>query len=289
MIKESTPSASLKSALKWVGGKRRIAREIVSFFPEKYNTYYEPFLGGASVFLEASPKRAHLSDLNPSLINFYEILRDKPRELVDNALMYEREFNALVSPVAKKSFYYRVRSEYNQETNATGIEDATRFLFLNKTAFNGLYRENSKGEFNVPFNNKEKLKLFELENILDNSRALRGAQLTASTFIDATKPAKSGDLVYFDPPYVPLSTTAAFTDYTKSSFGPEEQRQLRDVATNLISKGTTVVLSNSYSPEVKKLYKDFELHELSINRLVAASSASRGGVSEYLIVGRPSA
>jgi DNA adenine methylase len=288
MTLESSSVNGTKSAIKWVGGKKRIAKEIVAFFPDKYSSYFEPFLGGASVFLEASPKRAYLSDLNPSLINFYEVLRDKPNKLVDNAEMYEREFNALVSQAAKKAFYYRVRSDYNQETNVTGIENATRFLFLNKTAFNGLYRENSKGEFNVPFNNKEKLKLFELGNILDNSKALKGVQLTASTFTDAIKPANSGDVVYFDPPYIPLSTTAAFTDYTKSSFGPEEQEQLRDVAANLVSKGATVVLSNSYSPEVKKLYKDFELHELSINRLVAASSASRGAVREYLIVGRPS-
>lgn len=288
MINESSSGSDLKSSLKWVGGKRRIAREIVSFFPDKYNSYYEPFLGGASIFLEASPKSANLSDLNPSLINFYLALRDNPKKLIVNAEKYELEFNSLKSQELKKSFYYRVRDDYNQGKEAMGIENATRFLFLNKTSFNGLYRENSKGEFNVPFNNKEKLKLFELRNILENSKAFSGVKLSTSTFVEAIKPVKRGDLVYFDPPYIPLSNTSAFTDYTKSTFGPEEQRQLRDTATNLVLNGATVILSNSYSPEVKRLYKDFELQELSVKRLVAASSASRGSISEYLIIGRPS-
>lgn len=287
MTLESGSVSTNKSVLKWVGGKRRIANEIVSFFPETYNSYFEPFLGGASVFLEASPKKAILSDLNESLINFYEVLRDKPTELIHNAEAYEREFNSLVSQTSKKGFYYQIRSEFNQERNIMGVQNATRFLFLNKTAFNGLFRENSKGEFNVPFNNKEKLKLFDLDNLLRNSRSFSGAKLSSSTFANAIKPAKAGDLVYFDPPYIPLSTTAAFTDYTKSSFGPEEQKQLRDTAAKLVSRGVTVLLSNSYSPEVKNLYRDFELRELRINRLVAASSASRGSISEYLIIGRP--
>lgn len=287
MMQEKNEATGLKSAIKWVGGKKRIAKEIVSFFPHNFNSYFEPFLGGASVFLHASPKTAFLSDLNPSLINFYKALRDSPRKLIDIAVEYELEFNALNSLEAKKSFYYEVREEFNQKKYELGVENATRFLFLNKTAFNGLYRENSKGEFNVPFNNKDKLKLFELENILKNASAFKGVDLSTNSFVDAVAQAKKGDLIYFDPPYIPISTTSAFTDYTKSSFGPDEQTKLRDLASSLVDKGVTVVLSNSFSPEVKKLYKDFQLHELNIRRLIAASSASRSSISEYLIVGCP--
>lgn len=288
MITKPSTGTEIKSAIKWVGGKRRIANEIVSFFPDVYATYFEPFLGGASVFLKALPKKAFLSDLNPSLINFYEALRDSPQKLIDYAEKYEIEFNSLLTQDAKKAFFLKVRNDFNQAMHESSIENATRFLFLNKTAFNGLYRENSQGEFNVPFNKKENLKLFEHENLLLNSVALRDAHLSTATFLEAVKKVKKGDLVYFDPPYIPLSNTAAFTDYTKSSFGPAEQIQLRDVAINLVSRGATVILSNSYSPEVKKLYKEFELRKLAINRLVAASSASRASISEYLIIGRPS-
>ena len=287
MTKDLPQGTSLRSALKWVGGKKRIAKEIVSFFPAEFNSYIEPFLGGASVFLEASPRQAYLSDLNPSLINFYVALRDAPKKLINKAEKYELEYNSLASQALKKAFYYKVRQEYNEEAKKNNTEHAARFLFLNKTSFNGLYRENSKGEFNVPFNNKEKLVLFDKQNIFQNSQALSGAHLSTSTFSDAAMKARKGDLVYFDPPYIPLSSTSAFTDYTKSSFGPEAQIQLRDIASQLVSRGSTVVLSNSYSPEVKRLYKDFELHELRINRLVAASNSSRGSISEYLIVGRP--
>jgi DNA adenine methylase len=229
MRQESVPSSGLKSAIKWVGGKKRIARQIVNLFPREYNAYFEPFLGGGSVFLEASPKRAFLSDLNPSLINFYVSLRDEPESLVLLAEEYEVEFNGLISQEAKKAFYYEVRQEFNDLREHIGSQNAARFLFLNKTAFNGLYRESSKGEFNVPFNNKVTLKLFERENIFANSLALKGVSLESSSFLEVVSRVNEGDLVYFDPPYIPLSATSAFTDYTKSAFGPEAQLQLLDL------------------------------------------------------------
>ena len=273
------------TTLKWVGGKRRISEQIVSHFPQVYGKYFEPFLGGASVFFRTKPIKAHLSDLNSSLINYYTQLRDSPEALLKSAQKLEARFNNLSDQDQRKSFYYEEREKYNNNSGANSLQDATTFIFLNKTAFNGLYRENAKGEFNVPFNNSKILKLLDPAQVSLNSEILRGASLQYCGFAEAVQSAVAGDLVYFDPPYVPLSSTAAFTDYTKSSFGKQEQEDLRDLAVSLRSQGVHVVLSNSFSPIVKQLYKGFELHQLKINRLVAADSSSRGEISEYLIVG----
>lgn len=273
------------TTLKWVGGKRRISEQIVSHFPKVYGNYFEPFLGGASVFFRTKPTKAHLSDLNSSLINYYTQLRDSPEALLKSAQKLEARFNNLSNEDQRKSFYYEEREKYNNKSGADRLHDATTFIFLNKTAFNGLYRENAKGEFNVPFNNSKILKLLDPAQVALNSEILREASLQSCGFAEAVQSAVAGDLVYFDPPYVPLSSTAAFTDYTKSSFGKQEQEDLRDLAVSLRSQGVHVVLSNSFSPIVKQLYKGFDLHQLKINRLVAADSSSRGEISEYLIVG----
>jgi DNA adenine methylase len=270
-----------------VGGKRRLSKEIVLVFPESYKTYFEPFLGGASVYLEALPAKAKLSDLNRSLINYYLHLRDNPVPLMSACIKLEKAFNNLKDLSARKDFYLKVRTQFNSDLDKKDLDNAAKFLFLNKTAFNGMYRENSKGEFNVPFNNKENLKLFEKDQFLANSRALKSASLSVSNYREAVSKAKRGDLVYFDPPYIPLSTTAAFVDYTKSSFGPSAQEELRDTAKELVDKGVTVILSNSYCETVEKLYKGFELRPVEINRLIAADGKVRGRALEYLIIGKP--
>jgi DNA adenine methylase len=284
---EGEGASGLSSTLKWVGGKRRLSKEIVSVFPDYYLTYFEPFLGGASVYLEALPAKAKLSDLNGSLINYYLHLRDNPALLMEACLKLEKSFNKLKDLSARKDFYLKVRTQFNSDLDKKDLDNAAKFLFLNKTAFNGMYRENSRGEFNVPFNNKENLKLFEKDQFLANSRALKSASLRVSNYREAVSKAKRGDLVYFDPPYIPLSTTAAFVDYTKSSFGPSAQEELRDTAKELVDKGVTVILSNSYCETVEKLYKGFELRPVEINRLIAADGKVRGRALEYLIVGKP--
>lgn len=282
--KDLNPTATLK----WVGGKRRISKQIVSVFPASFSTYFEPFLGGASVYLETLPDKAKLSDLNSSLINYYLQLRDNSSQLMLACLEFEKAFNKLKDLTTRKSFYLEVRAQFNSDLTKKDLENAAKFLFLNKTAFNGMYRENARGEFNVPFNNKETLKLFEEEQFLANSRALQGASLSVSNYREAVSEAQSGDLVYFDPPYIPLSSTAAFVDYTKSSFGPAAQEELRETAQELREKGVTVVLSNSFCETVEKLYKGFELRPVEINRLIAADGKVRGKALEYLIIGKPS-
>jgi DNA adenine methylase len=284
---QNTPDETAVSTLKWVGGKRRISQQIITFFPPKFGKYYEPFFGGGSVFFKAQPKKSHLTDLNASLINYYIQLRDNTQGLMRQALALQKTFTSMSTQDERKSFYYEVREKFNRDSDKSSLKNAVQFLFLNKTSFNGIYRENSKGEFNVPFNNTKKLNLFQPEQLEASSRALQGATMEIADFREAVSKAKTGDLVYFDPPYVPLSSTASFTDYTKSDFGPESQEALRDLALKLRAKGVFVVLSNSFSPVVKELYGDFQLHQLQINRLVAADKGSRGQISEYLIVGQP--
>ena len=288
-----TPPASNEheviTTLKWVGGKRRIADQILKYFPASYGRYYEPFLGGGSVFFRTKTTSAHLSDLNGSLINYYSQLRDNPASLIESAQQLQDNFNLLATQDDRKNFYYNVRQKYNEEGKGEGLSHATNFLFLNKTSFNGLYRENANGKFNVPFNNAKFLKLLDPEQVERNSEALKSATLKSCGFREAVRTAKPGDLVYFDPPYVPLSTTAAFTDYTKSAFGPAAQEDLRDLALELRAKGVHVVLSNSHSPIVEEMYRGFELHLMSINRLIAAEGSSRGVINEYLIVGEANA
>lgn len=282
-IEQSFPSATLK----WVGGKRRLAEQIVALFPAKMGMYFEPFLGGASVFYRLRPEKAHLTDLNASLINYYIQLRDNVSGLMEASLKLQDGFMDGKSDDAKKTFYYEIRSQYNLNSSKNTLENAAQFLFLNKTAFNGIYRENARGGFNVPFNNSRNLKLFDEQQMRASSEQLRNAILEVSDFRSAVSSAKKGDLVYFDPPYIPLSSTASFTDYTKSQFGPSAQEDLRDLANELRMKGVFVVLSNSFSSQVEELYQGFELKRLEINRLVSADASSRGQICEFLIIGRP--
>jgi 16S rRNA G966 N2-methylase RsmD len=169
---------------------------------------------------------------------------------MDTCLKFEHAFNKLRELAVRKDFYLEVRTNFNIDLTKNDLENAAQFLFLNKTAFNGMYRENSRGEFNVPFNNKENLRLFEKEQFLANSDALKSASLSVLDYRQAVSKAKSGDLVYFDPPYIPLSTTAAFVDYTKSSFGPSAQEELRDTAKEIRSLDNACAFVNYYADDM---------------------------------------
>jgi DNA adenine methylase len=289
MVSERISQADprLTSTLKWVGGKRKLAQEIVSAFPAQFGTYFEPFLGGASVFLEAAPARAKLSDLNASLINYYLQLRDNLSELLDNCRDLESTYNSLSDQNARKDLFLAIRNSFNQDELKLGVGNASQFLFLNKTGFNGMYRENSKGQFNIPFNNSVKLRLLEEDQFRLNSEALQNASLSVSDYRETVSAAVAGDLVYFDPPYVPISLTSAFVDYTKSSFGPSAQEELRDTAQELVGRGVSVVLSNSHCETVEKLYNGFEMKTVDVTRLIAAKGKFRGKILEYVILGLP--
>lgn len=274
--------------LKWAGGKTALLPKLLEAAPERIETYYEPFLGGGALFFalqaEGRFQQAVLSDSNEQLINAWTQVRDAPEPLIRALAVYQRKYRER-SEEEQAEFYYVVRSK-----RATcDLGGAARLIFLNKTCFNGLYRVNSRGQFNVPHGRHTNPTICDEENLRAVSEALQEVELQVADFADAPKDATKGDFVYFDPPYVPLSETSNFTAYTKSEFGPKEQRRLAQTAALLARQGASVALSNSGHPEVASLYApaQFTLHEVHARRAINSIASARGAVSEYLIQSAP--
>ena len=261
-----------KPFLKWAGGKSRIAKQIASFFPSNFTHYYEPFLGSGAVYFEISPQKGLLNDLNKNLIGTYELIRDRPDELLAELDEINIAYHSLESLEEKAVYYYDARTHYNI-LDTVSIEKAALFIFLNKAGFNGMYRENSKGEYNIPFGKHVKCLISDRNNILEVSKNIQGIKFTSGDYKAALGEAKSGDLVYLDPPYVPVSKTSDFTQYQKEGFNYDEQKKLRDLALELHERGCHIVISNSSCKESKDLYKDpiFNIHEVEITRLIHRS------------------
>jgi DNA adenine methylase len=254
--------------------------EILPRLPRTINTYYEPFLGGGAVFFALASegrfrrfKRAALNDVNDDLMCAYLALRDYPDELI----------RALSKHVYDKKHYYAVR----EMRPLTLFGGAARFIYLNRTCFNGLYRVNSKGEFNVPFGRYKNPTICDEKTLRAASGALKDRVVLAwFDFESAVASAKRGDSVYFDPPYVPLSKTANFTSYSKNGFGEAEHVRLRDCFARLDKRGVHVLLSNSDTPFVRKLYKGFKIEQVEAPRRVNSKASKRGNVGELLISGK---
>jgi DNA adenine methylase len=258
-----------KPFLKWAGGKSRIAREIASFFPAEFNKYYEPFLGSGAIYFVISPQEGLLNDLNRYLIGTYEIIRDRPDDLINHLGKIDKSYHSLPSLDDKSKYYYKVRERYNNIHSMT-IEKAALFIFLNKAGYNGMYRENSKGDYNIPFGKHDKCLICDTENILEVSKNLADIKFTSGDYKNALKNARKGDLVYLDPPYIPVSKTSNFTQYQKEGFGYDEHIKLRDIALELHKKGCYVVISNSSCRESLELYKSnvFNIHNIKVTRLI---------------------
>jgi DNA adenine methylase len=269
-----------KPFLKWVGGKRQLLWAIGARVPSSYSgRYFEPFLGGGALFFHLmntpgrAPKSAVLADTNGRLIRAYRGVRDD----------VERVLRSLKNRRNKKEDYYRTRS-LDIDASESDAEVAAWLIYLNKTGYNGLYRVNSKNRFNVPFGRYEKPGFYDPETLRRCAEALAAADIRLEDFEKATAKAKKGDLVYFDPPYVPLSATSSFASYTKGGFGLDEQRRLRDLARSLKRRGVHVLLSNSSAPEVFELYKDgFSITRVQATRVVNSKASGRGAVTEVLI------
>lgn len=267
-----------KPFLKWAGGKAKLAEQIQSFFPEKIRTYYEPFLGGGAVFLSLDPNRyenAVLSDLNNDLITTYLAVKTHPDSLGEVLDGFAENYS--------KEFYLYLRS-YNPLN--TGLSVATRFIFLNKTCFNGLYRENSKGQFNVPFGNREKCpKLYDPKTLSIASALLEKARLRSAAFQTTIQDARAGDVVYCDPPYVASSSTSNFTRYTCVGFDLADQQALIYSCEDAAARGATVVLSNSEAAlETLVWSSKWEFFTVQAKRSISAKSVSRKNVNEILAV-----
>jgi DNA adenine methylase len=263
--------------LKWVGGKRQLMSEIEPLMPSNISTYYEPFIGGGAVFLNQQPKKAVINDYNAELINVYKVVRDNVDELIEDLAKHKNE----------SDYFYSIRVQDREEgfDELSELKRASRVIYLNKTCFNGLYRVNSSGEFNTPFGR------YKSPNIV-NETVLRAVshylnnndiQLLSGDFEDALKGIRKGAFVYLDPPYDPVSKSSNFTGYIEGGFGSEQQERLRDVCIKLNKKGVNFLLSNSATPFIKDLYKDFEMIEVDAKRHINSVASKRGAVSEVLV------
>lgn len=261
--------------LKWAGGKSQLLTTFDRFFPETFQNYFEPFLGGGAVFFHLYGTRpqfnAFLSDGNQELINAYQVVRDQVDALCRSLSKHKNE----------SDYFYSVRAQ--DVAKLSRVERASRLIYLNKTCFNGLYRVNSKGHFNVPFGSYKNPRLCDEANLHAVAAALSTAHLDCATFESVLQRAKRGDFVYFDPPYQPLSTTSNFTGYTKSSFTEEDQQRLADLASQLKAKGCFVMLSNSDNEFIRKIYRRFNVHTVLATRAINCRADRRGKISELVI------
>jgi len=269
------------SILKWAGGKRRIVRFLSRFTPEIIDRYYEPFLGSGALFLHLAQRKprfkAVLSDSNNDLINVYKCVRDNVRDFID--ILEIHQSNYYKNP---KDYYYYIRDVYSPRNN---LEIGARLLFLNKTCYNGLYRVNRSGSFNVPHGtyarpticNRKKLEAFS--EILQRA----DAEIICDYYHNVTAKCQDGDFIYLDPPYFPLNKTSYFRDYTKDDFGFVEQTALAGEFRRLSSIGCTALLSNSNSDFVTNLYKEFNIMTISTIRPINCNASNRLRHSELLI------
>ena len=267
--------SSARPLLKWAGGKRSLLPDLLRLAPANFNSYVEPFLGGASVFLALHPKSALLGDFNPDLVQFYEAIRDQPAD-VTTAL------DELQPHVADPEFYYGLRAADTERLSPAAR--AARFLFLNKTGFNGLYRVNRAGRFNVPFGQRPAAPaLYDRRNLHEVAARLRGAELRHGDFEPLVDAAGEGDFVYVDPPYAPLSPTSNFTGYTRQSFSEADQARLASAVHRAAKRGATVLLSNSDAPIVRCLYATDRILPILANRRINSDAGGRGKIVELAI------
>jgi len=270
--------------LKWAGGKRQLLSEITARFPVKYQSYHEPFIGGGAVFFALEPTRGSINDINARLVNFYEVVREWPEDLIAENKTHEHS----------DEYYYDARDEFNELRNVSdktpdeAVREASLLLYLNRTGFNGLYRENQSGEFNVPVGNYANPDWVRTDAIRAAHEVLQNTTIHNEDFGYVLDEVEAGDLVYFDPPYQPVSETANFNDYHAEGFDKDDQKRLRDVAVELRDAGAYVVLSNS--PPVAELYQDYDeftVDTVGATRAINSDAENRDEVAEVLITNVP--
>ena len=269
-----------KPFVKWAGGKRQIIKELTKLAPLEYSTYYEPFVGGGALLFELSPKKAVINDYNEELMNVYNCIKDENKfeKMVHELNHYEASHN--------KEFYLELRNKDRDQKKFMKIPDykrAARTIYLNKACFNGLYRVNSKNEFNVPFGKKEKVNTYDGQNlgIIHSFLNFNDIKIMNVDFEAAVKDAKKGDFIYFDPPYD--SDTHTFNSYTEEGFGKKDHIRLANTFKELDKKGCYVMLSNHNTELVNELYKDFNIHIIEAKRNINANGKKRGKVEEVII------
>jgi DNA adenine methylase len=275
-------SSEAQPFLKWAGGKAQLLEQFEPFFPSSIQSYCEPFLGGGAVFFHLKsrfPKmRAVLRDNNAELINCYQVVRDKVEDLMALLDQHLERFRK-----EGGQYYYHMRDQHKLSGD---VERASRMIFLNKTCYNGLWRVNGRGRFNVPIGSyrPERVSLYDQSNVLAASRTLQGVDLRVQDFRHTLAAVNPGDFVYVDPPYYPLSRTSNFTSYTKEEFGPAEQSELSQFFSDAAQRGAQLMLSNSDTPVTRQLYSQFNLKTVQARRAVNCDGAKRGRVGELVVL-----
>jgi DNA adenine methylase len=263
--------AKARPFLKWVGGKGQLLRQFRTLLPAAFGRYFEPFVGGGALFFAHAPRRAVLADVNAELVDCYRAIQGSVDDVIKALLKHKYD----------KDHYYEVRLRGPESLPLA--RRAARTIFLNRSGYNGLYRVNSAGRFNVPFGRHSNPTLCDASNLRACSKALRGVDLKCCDFADAVRGARRGDFVYFDPPYVPVSPTANFTQYAAGRFGWREQVELASVFADLAKRGVAVMLSNSDTPEVRGLYAAFRIDRVVASRSVNSNPQRRGKVPEVVV------
>ena len=274
--KDPAEVARARPFLKWAGGKRAIVPRLLELLPPVIETYYEPFLGGGALFFALVARgvrfeKAVLADQNEELVNCYQVVRDDVKRVIAALRKHENT----------EHHYYRVREA--DPSSLGPAEQAARLIFLNRTGYNGLYRVNSKGRFNVPFGRYKKPRLDDAERLETASRALKKARIDHRDFEKTVKNAGDRDFVYFDPPYVPLSLTANFTAYGQAGFAMDEQQRLADLLRRLGRANVPALLSNSDCAATRTLYAGLDLGVVSVRRAINSVASGRGPVAEVLV------
>lgn len=288
--------------VKWAGGKGSLIPQITKYYPEDLKTgvidrYVEPFVGGGAVLIDIlqkyDVKEAYAYDTNKDLINAYNVIKTDVNSLINKLKKYEDEYISLEMEDRKK-YYYDVRNEYNSseiKEGKTSLKRAAEFIFLNRTCFNGLYRVNQSGDFNVPMGKYKNPTICDEENLEALSKLIKNVEFICGDYQTTEKIVDKNTFVYFDPPYRPLSVTSGFTSYTKDDFDDEDQKQLASYFRTLDTKDAKLMLSNSNPKNVNEkdtffddIYSGFNINELQANRMINANANKRGKISELLII-----
>lgn len=273
--------SDLKPFTKWTGGKRQLLGELRNNMPENYNKYYEPFIGGGALFFDVTPKDAVINDFNSELILTYKVIRDDVQNLIEQLKIHANNNS--------KEYYYGVRSadRDGRYEKMNDTEKAARLLYMLRVNFNGLYRVNSKGQFNTPYGSYKHPKIVDEMLLIKISEYLKksNVRIMSGDFKKAVADVSAGDFVYFDPPYAPVSDTSNFTAYTSEGFGIEEQGRLRDTFVELDKRGAYVMLSNSSVPIIHELYHDYADTTIIVGatRMINSKATGRGKVNEVII------
>ena len=264
----------IRPFVKWVGGKRQLLDILTAAMPRNHGKYYEPFIGGGALLFSHLPRKAIISDINAELVNCYEVIRDDVDALVRSLKQHKNT----------EEHFYRVRAK--KPETMTSVQRASRFVYLNKTCFNGLYRENQSGQFNAPYGRYTNPRIVDEGNLRAISAYLNSNEIgiVHSGYEHVLETAVAGDLIYFDPPYAPLSKTANFATYTKRGFTLDDQAQLAQAFASLAAKGVHVMLSNSNTDVIRELYKGFRIQTVHATRAINCKGALRGKEPNEVLV-----